>query len=232
LDAERSWKGRLIVFEGIDGTGKTTQVDKLKETLLSLGEDVLVTNEPGGTELGKSLKNLLHQNDFDRYTSFFLHLAAANEHMVQVIEPALSSGKIVLCDRHSLSRYAYQGSGNGISGDIIHSCEDHISGSRNIRPELSFIFLLDPTEAYARSLKRDGNPCADEKDSSKMKRISGFYERFALSEQIGVVPIDARHNSDDIAATITLHTLKMLASRPSVKSSQNVNWESRRSLRV
>lgn len=225
-------RGRLVVFEGIDGTGKTTQIEKLKETLLSLGEDILVTSEPGGTELGKSLKILLHQNDFDRHTSFFLHLAAANEHMTQVIEPALSSGKIVLCDRHSLSRYAYQGSGNGISGDLINSCEDHISGIRNIHPELSFVFLLDPSEAYARSVKRDGNPCNDEKDFQKMKRISDFYKRFSMSNQVGVVPIDARNSPDDIAAKITLQTLRMLASRPSLEPTHTIDCSSRRDLRV
>lgn len=206
--------GQLIVFEGIDGTGKTTQAKRLFEALCGVGIDAIMTHEPGGTDLGKDLKKLLHENDYDAYTQFFLHMAAANEHSKKILIPALEDGKIVLCDRHRPSREMYQCAGAGIPFDLLSACHEHVPGT--LAPDLCFVFLLDPQTAYERSVKRDGNPCMDEKNREKMTRIADRYSAFAHSGQPGVVALDARLPEEVLFEKVFDQTLKTLLRQISV----------------
>ena len=114
-------KGLFITFEGADGSGKTTQVNKIKTLLEEKGYDVVVTREPGALELGKQIRNiLLHSTETvaDR-CEIFLFVADRAQHVETFIKPAIEQGKIVLCDRHTDSTIAYQGYGRGQDIELL-----------------------------------------------------------------------------------------------------------------
>lgn len=104
-------KGKFITFEGIDGAGKSSHVEWLAETLRQSGRVVHVTREPGGTELGEKLRELLLNEPMHLETETLLMFAARREHLARLIEPALARGEWVVCDRFSDATYAYQGGG-------------------------------------------------------------------------------------------------------------------------
>ena len=106
--------GRLLIFEGIDGSGKSTQIEMLSNFLKSKKEKVFVTREPGGTEFGEKCRKLFLMENLDGLTEACIAFAARNEHVLQKIKPALKLGHWVLCDRFSDSTIAYQGYGRGV----------------------------------------------------------------------------------------------------------------------
>ena len=106
--------GRLLVFEGIDGSGKSTQIEMLSNFLKSQKQKVFVTREPGGTEFGERCRKLFLAEKLDGLTEACLAFASRNEHILQKIKPALRLGYWVLCDRFSDSTIAYQGYGRGV----------------------------------------------------------------------------------------------------------------------
>ena len=107
-------RGKFITFEGIDGAGKSSHVEWLAELLRQKGMAVHVTREPGGTELGEKLRELLLHMSMDLETETLLMFAARREHLARLIEPALARGEWVICDRFSDATYAYQGGGRGL----------------------------------------------------------------------------------------------------------------------
>ena len=111
--------GKFIVFEGIDGSGKSTQIDLLGEYLNSKGIDFVQTREPGGTELAENLRKIMLEEKIDGMTEMLVVLAARNDHIQKFIKPNLSSGKWVICDRFTDSTIAYQGFARGISMNLI-----------------------------------------------------------------------------------------------------------------
>ena len=136
--------GLFITFEGIDGCGKTTQLNLLRDYLISKGHDVLITREPGGNhQLGKDIRNiLLHtQCEVDSKAEMFLFLADRAQHINKFILPNLKAGKIVLCDRHTDSTLAYQGYGRGQNIEEIIFLND--IATNNIKPDLTFIYDID-----------------------------------------------------------------------------------------
>ena len=123
--------GKFIVFEGIDGSGKTTQINLVARSLEEQGRQVLCTREPGGTRIGAMLRNLLldpANKDLDHRTEAFLYAADRSQHVTEVILPALEEGKIVICDRYLYSTVAYQGWGRGIDTDFLTSLNGLASG--------------------------------------------------------------------------------------------------------
>ncbi|MGB8882716.1 MAG: dTMP kinase, partial [Azonexus sp.] len=107
-------RGKFITFEGIDGAGKSSHVEWLATFLRDKGKLVHVTREPGGTELGEKLRELLLHKSMHLETETLLMFAARREHLAKVIEPALANGEWVVCDRFSDATYAYQGGGRGL----------------------------------------------------------------------------------------------------------------------
>lgn len=116
-------RGQFITFEGIDGAGKSTQLAFLAEHLRAQGRDVVVTREPGGTELGEALRALVLNVDMDPRTETLIMFAARAEHLARVIRPALAEGKWVLCDRFSDATFAYQSGGRQLPGEAVESLE-------------------------------------------------------------------------------------------------------------
>lgn len=133
-------RGKFITFEGIDGAGKSSHVEWLAELLRQKGMTVHVTREPGGTELGEKLRELLLNMSMDLETETLLMFAARREHLAKLIEPALASGDWVICDRFSDATYAYQGGGRGLERHKLQQLEQWVHGW--LQPDLTLLFDL------------------------------------------------------------------------------------------
>ena len=148
-------EGVFITFEGGEGSGKTTQINKLAERLAQEGAKVLTTREPGGTEEAEKIRNLIVQRDGGNWTPMaevLLINAARVMHIEKVIVPALKEGKIVLCDRFTDSTRAYQGYGHGFELNKINKIQDIVVDSLN--PNLTFILDIEPSLGLKRSGRR------------------------------------------------------------------------------
>ena len=173
--------GLFITFEGGEGSGKSTQIRRLAERLKAAGRDVLATREPGGTPEAESVRALLVSGDVARWTpksEALLNYAAREQHLEQVIRPALASGRIVLCDRFMDSTRAYQGHAGGCDLAFIDALEKAIVGGT--RPQLTLIFDLDPALGLARARDR-GDHAAEDRYERKglafhMKLREGFLD--------------------------------------------------------
>jgi dTMP kinase len=133
-------RGKFITFEGIDGAGKSSHVEWLATFLRDKGKVVHVTREPGGTELGEKLRELLLHKSMHLETETLLMFAARREHLAKVIEPALSNGEWVVCDRFSDATYAYQGGGRGLDRAKLQQLEHWVHG--HLQPDLTLLFDL------------------------------------------------------------------------------------------
>ena len=133
-------RGKFITFEGIDGAGKSSHVEWLAELLRQKGLTVHVTREPGGTELGEKLRELLLHSSMDLETETLLMFAARREHLAKLIEPALAAGEWVICDRFSDATYAYQGGGRGLERSKLQQLEQWVHG--HLQPDLTLLFDL------------------------------------------------------------------------------------------
>ena len=133
-------KSKFITFEGIDGAGKSSHVEWLAETLRQRGLVVVVTREPGGTELGEKLRSLLLSESMHLETETLLMFAARREHLAQVIEPALKRGEWVVCDRFTDATFAYQGGGRGLDRNKLQQLEHWVHENR--QPDLTLLFDL------------------------------------------------------------------------------------------
>ena len=148
-------KGQFITVEGIEGVGKTTNIEFIHKWLLAAGKDVVVTREPGGTPLGEAIRGLLLDPQYtgmDSTCELQLMFAARAEHLARVIRPALEEGQWVLCDRFTDATYAYQGGGRGIDTGIIARLETLVQG--NFRPDITLLLDVPVEVGLARASKR------------------------------------------------------------------------------
>lgn len=144
-------QGRFITFEGIDGAGKTTQIDALEAWLVSTGREVVRTREPGGTPLGEKIRALLLNDDMDVTAETLLFFASRAEHIARVIVPALARGAWVLSDRFTDATYAYQVGGKGFDPAKVEALEALVQGS--LQPFRTILFDIAPEEAARRLAK-------------------------------------------------------------------------------
>ena len=143
-------KGLFITFEGADGCGKTTQIELLNKYLTEKGYQTLLTREPGAKGLGVKLREILlnYDGEVSPNCESFLFLADRAQHVDCIIKPALSDGKIVLCDRHTDSTVAYQGYGRGLDLDRINYLNDIATSGLN--PDLTIVFDIDVETSMSR----------------------------------------------------------------------------------
>lgn len=161
-------RGRFITFEGIDGAGKTTHIEFVTGILQMAQKNVVVTREPGGTELGEQLRQMLLHRKMNLETEALLMFAARKEHIEQVIEPALSRGDWVVSDRFTDASFAYQGGGRGLSLDKIQQLENWVHP--HLQPDLTLLFDVPTNVANARL------ESVREKDRFESER-EGFFQR-------------------------------------------------------
>ena len=143
-----SARGRFVTFEGIDGAGKSSHIERATKWLHDRGHDVVVTREPGGTELAEQLRALLLHRPMDVLTEVLLIFAARRDHLRLAIEPALADGRTVLCDRFTDATFAYQGSGRGFDGAVLALLEEQVQQGR--QPDMTLWFDVAPELAASR----------------------------------------------------------------------------------
>jgi len=146
----------FITFEGIEGCGKTTQAKKLKNYLEEQGKTVLLTREPGGSDLGITLRKILlsmETENITQETELFLYLADRSQHVREVIKPALAEKKVVISDRYTDSTVAYQGYGRGIDPNVIHLLNE--LATTKLMPDLTFLLDLPVEIGLRRALARN-----------------------------------------------------------------------------
>ncbi len=141
-------RGRFITFEGIDGAGKSTQIDAVASALRSRGLPIVLTREPGGTALGEALRDLILNQAMTAETETLLLFAARAEHLARVIRPALAAGQWVLCDRFTDATYAYQAGGRGVAQERIAALERWVHA--DLQPDLTLLFDVPPDMAAGR----------------------------------------------------------------------------------
>jgi dTMP kinase len=145
-------RGRFITFEGVDGAGKSTQLEAVARALADRGIELLRTREPGGTPLGEGLRAMMLGQSMAPMTETLLMFAARMEHVGKVIGPALHDGRWVLCDRFIDASYAYQGGGRGIAPERLDVLASWVDASLpgGVRPDLTVLVDLDPALARRR----------------------------------------------------------------------------------
>jgi dTMP kinase len=166
-------RGRFITFEGIDGSGKSTQLAASAAALRATGIDVLETREPGGTALGESLRALLLERPMSPLTETLLMFAARIEHIDEVIVPALGTGHWVLCDRFTDATYAYQSGGRGIAADWIANLEAWVHPT--LQPDLTVVIDLDPAQAAVRRSQARRPDRFEAEDAAFFERVRDVY---------------------------------------------------------
>lgn len=179
----------FITFEGIDGSGKTTQARALNRNLLKSGHPVLLTQEPRGTPLGKRLWTVLTRSpDLSPEAELLLFAAARVEHVTQVIGPALAKGITVICDRFIDSTMAYQGYGRGLPSQLVEKV--NTIATVGFRPTRTFLLDLPAEE----NLRRQGNSLEDpfEKESAAFRlRLQTGFRAMAEREPSRFISVDA-----------------------------------------
>jgi len=152
----RAASGHFISFEGIDGSGKSTQARMLAEALRAAGRDVILTREPGGSPGAEEIRRLVLEGDPDRWsaeTEILLFTAARRDHLERTIQPALAAGKVVICDRFADSTRVYQ----GVSRGDLRGVVDRLHALMIARePDLTILIDMDPAEGLSRALGRQG----------------------------------------------------------------------------
>jgi dTMP kinase len=151
----------FITFEGIEGSGKSLQIARAHEYLIGKGRSCLMTREPGGTDFGRALREVLLRPDGaarEPWSELLLYLADRHQHLKEVVEPALARGEIVLCDRYQDATRAYQGAARGIAPEAIEEAS-RLSGV--IEPAKTILLDLDPEVGLSRARRRNStNPAA------------------------------------------------------------------------
>jgi dTMP kinase len=198
-------KGLFITFEGIDGAGKSTHVDALAAAFRAARRNVVMTREPGGTPLAEKLRALALNEPMDALTEALLMFAARREHLLQVIEPALTRGDVVLCDRFTDATFAYQGGGRGFDWAVLAQLErwvQHTPAAALRQPDLTLLFELAPEVAAQRLV---GARVPDKFESQPLeffRQVAAGYARRAAEQPARFARIPADQPREAVWRTV------------------------------
>lgn len=201
----------FVTFEGIEGCGKTTQINHLASFLRGISRSFLVTREPGGTEIGEQIRQILLTSDsvgMEPMAELFLYAAARVQHLSQAISPALREGKIVLCDRFADATVAYQGFGRRL--DLVWVEEMNARAMGNVKPDLTFLLDLPVEEGLRRAWKRMENRTAQEdrfeKESLEFhQRVREGYLILARRDPQRIMILDGMRDEQTLHQEIVSH---------------------------
>ena len=205
-----SGQGLFISFEGIDGSGKSTQARRLAEALRNTGRDVVLTREPGGSPGAEEIRRLVLEGDKDRWsaeTEILLFTAARRDHLERVIAPALARGAVVICDRFADSTRMYQGLGRSDLRGLVDQLHELMIGRE---PDLTELIDIDPGVGLGRALSRGGGEARFESFGEGMQArmragflalAQEFAPRFAVID--GARDLDAV--AEDVARVVQAH---------------------------
>ena len=195
--------GRFITIEGGEGAGKSTQIQVVKDYLLTRGNDVVATREPGGTSEGQEIRNLLVSGDKDKWSPLsetLLILADRAAHLERVIRPALAEGKYVVCDRFFDSTKAYQGVAGGLGLDVIHNLQQPVLGKT--LPDVTLLLDIDPEKGLRRAQERGGELRFESKTLAYHRTLRNAFLDFAAQEPDRIFVIDADRDVEAVSADI------------------------------
>jgi dTMP kinase len=189
----------FVTFEGLDGSGKSTQAKLLRARLEAEGVDVVSTREPGGTELGEGVRDLvLHGGDVGPWAEALLYVAARAQLVDEVIRPALERGASVICDRYVDSSIAYQGAGRELGVDRV--LDLNLAAVGGLLPDRTFLLDLDPSDVPSR-IQRHFDRLEREGDDFRARTAAGYRE---LAERFPerIVVLDAARPADELAEEV------------------------------
>lgn len=201
------FRGFFVTFEGLDGSGKSTQIRKLAQWLLAQGRQVTQLRQPGGTHIGDRIRALLLDSgteDLAPRTELGLMFSDRAQAIAEIIRPALERGDVVLCDRYTDSTEAYQGGGRQLGSEIV--LELHAAMCQNLRPDLTILLLPDFDRSLARARRRNVRDTSKGKDENRFeredelfyRRVYEKYREIAGREPQRVVMIEGDDSIDDV----------------------------------
>jgi dTMP kinase len=194
----QSW---FVSFEGIDGAGKSTHIEGLAAWFKGKGHAVTLTREPGGTPLAEKFRDLALHESMDALTEALVMFAARREHLIQVIEPALARGDVVLCDRFTDATFAYQGGGRGFDWEVLQSLErmvQHVPASVLRQPDLTLWFDLPPEVAAQRLTTARVPDKFESQPQSFFREVRSAYARRMTEMPKRFAQIDANQSRDAV----------------------------------
>lgn len=205
--------GKFITLEGIEGVGKTSNLNFIRTQLETAGHDCVVTREPGGTALGETLRSVLLEHSEDSMSAdaeLLLMFAARAEHLEKVIKPALEAGQYVLCDRFTEATYAYQGGGRGLDVGKIASLENWCQ--QDLRPDLTVILDAPVNIGRSRAGKRSAPDRIEKEKDDFFERVRASYQAMAKQHPQRICLIDASVHLDQVQSQIAekLHAYDIL----------------------
>jgi dTMP kinase len=201
-------RGLFVTFEGLDGSGKSTQLRRLKDRLEADGFAVTATRQPGGTRVGDRIRALLLDTRTEKVASLAelgLMFSDRAQAIAEVIEPALVAGKIVLCDRFTDSSEAYQGGGRQLGSQVVHDLHAALCGG--LQPDLTLLLLPDFDLSLTRARRRNQRAVAatgsdenrfETESSAFYRRVFDKYREIAAREPLRVVVIDSDGSIDEV----------------------------------
>lgn len=193
-------RGKFITLEGMDGAGKSTHIPTILHTLEAQGRAVVSTREPGGTSLGERLREMVLHEVMTPETETLLMFAARNEHIAQVIAPALARGDWVLSDRFTDASFAYQCGGRGVASSKITALEQWVQG--DLQPDITLLFDV-PVEVSVARLANARQPDKFESESAEFfTRIRNAYLQRAAQDPQRFRVIDANRPLDQVKQTV------------------------------
>lgn len=201
-------RGVFITFEGPEGAGKTTQINRLEKALQERGYPVTRTREPGGDAVGERVRELLLHADMSAEAELLLFAAARAQNVQSVVRPALDSGHIVLCDRFTDSTLAYQGYARGLPLDIIRPLNAFATGG--LVPDRTFLLDLPPDVGLSRQ-SREKQDRLDRESIAFHERVRDGFLAVAAAEPERFIVIDATRPAAEVARELLASVLAVLS---------------------
>jgi dTMP kinase len=204
--------GKFITLEGSEGAGKSTSLQFLQELLAQAGVPAISTREPGGTEIGEQVREILlhgRGQGMGADTELLLMFAARAEHLDKVIRPALAAGQWVLCDRFTDATYAYQGGGRGIPDERIAVLETWVQGA--LRPDMTLLFDIPTDQGRQRAGNRSAPDRFERESQDFFERVRRHYLAHAAREPRRIHVINAALDIPGVQAQIRSVIRQMLA---------------------
>lgn len=215
-------RGRFITFEGLDGSGKSTQLEKLANTLREDGIDVVTAREPGGTVVGESIRTVLlnsRTRGLGPYAEMALMFASRAQLIAEVILPAMGAGKWVLCDRFTDSTEAYQGAGRKLGSEAVLRLHEILC--RGLWPDLTVLMDTDVSASVKRARRRNQAADSEHDENRFEKESAAFFERvhasfmeIARREMQRVVVVNARPPIEEVHGVIARIVKERLMREP------------------